>query len=136
MVVDESREPSRRRGTVLLFTTIIIVATITGLSIIPQSYTDPDLTIRVAVIDSGIDIDHELETRVVAGKSFVNTAFGYIEDDNSTTDSSPGDVSHGTFIATENDIVIVKSLLLRMISRLPWLLSKQYDGLSLRRIVA
>ncbi len=99
MVVDESREPSRRRGTVLLFTTIIIVATIAGLSLIPQSYTVPDLKIRVAVIDSGIDIDHELETRVVAEKSFVNTTFGYTEDDNSTTDSSPGGVPHGTYIA-------------------------------------
>jgi hypothetical protein len=99
MVVDEEREPTRRRGSVLLFTTIIIVASIAGLSAIPPSYTEPDLAIRVAVIDSGINIDQELETRVVAGKSFVSTTFGYSEDDNSTTDSSPGDVSHGTYIA-------------------------------------
>ena len=97
--MDEGREPNRRRGTVLLFTTIIIVASIAGLSAIPPSYTDPDLEIRVAVIDSGINIDQELETRVVAGMSFVNTTFGYSEDDNSTTDSSPGEVSHGTYIA-------------------------------------
>jgi hypothetical protein len=53
----------------------------------------------VAVIDSGINIDQELETRVVAGKSFVNTTYGYQDDDNSTTDSSPGRVSHGTYVA-------------------------------------
>ncbi|MFW9980828.1 MAG: S8 family serine peptidase [Candidatus Thorarchaeota archaeon] len=99
MVLDDGKEPKKRRGTFLLVTTILVIATITGLYAIPPSYTVPDLSIRVAIIDSGINIDQELASRVVASKSFVNTTFGYAEDDNSTTDSSPGNIAHGTYIA-------------------------------------
>lgn len=98
--MDEGVEPKRRRGTVLLLSTIIIVGSIAGLYIAPHTYTVPNLAVRVAIIDSGININEELETRVVAEKSFVNTSFGYSETDNSTTDSSPRGVTHGTFIAT------------------------------------
>ncbi|MFW9809952.1 MAG: S8 family serine peptidase [Candidatus Thorarchaeota archaeon] len=97
--MDEGRAPKKRRGTFLLFTTILVVATITGLYAIPPSFTVPDLSVRVAVIDSGINTDQELETRVVASKSFINTTFGYTGDDNSTTDSSPSNIAHGTYIA-------------------------------------
>jgi len=97
--VDEGSEPIRRRGTVLLLVTIIVVGSIAGLYAAPQTYPVPDLAVRVAIIDSGIDISQELETRVVAEKSFVNTSFGYSETDNSTTDSNPGGVTHGTYIA-------------------------------------
>jgi hypothetical protein len=45
-------------------------------------------------------MNQELETRIVAEKSFVNTSYGYSETDNSTTDSSPAGVTHGTYIAT------------------------------------
>jgi hypothetical protein len=98
MVVDEEREPTRRRGTFLLFTTIIVVASIAGAYSIPPFFSTSDLTVRVAVIDSGIDIDTELETRVISGKSFVNTSYGYVDDDNSTSDSSPSNVPHGTYV--------------------------------------
>jgi hypothetical protein len=98
--VDEGCEPTRRRGTVLLLSTIIIIGSIAGLYAVPQTYTVPDLAVRVAIIDSGININEELETRVVAEKSFVNALFGYSETDNSTTDSNPRGVTHGTFIAT------------------------------------
>ena len=100
LTVDESFEPKRRRGTVLLLFTIIVVGSIAGLYAAPQTYTVPDLAVRIAIIDSGININEELETRVVSEKSFVNTSYGYIETDNSTTDSSPGGVTHGTYIAT------------------------------------
>ncbi|MHA1950780.1 MAG: S8 family peptidase [Candidatus Thorarchaeota archaeon] len=97
--MEEDGLPRRRRGSVLLFTTIIVVASIAGLYTIPPFFSVPDLTVRVAVIDSGIDLDEELQSRVIAGKSFVNTSYGYLESDNSTSDSSPGGVTHGTFVA-------------------------------------
>ncbi|MFW9811349.1 MAG: S8 family serine peptidase [Candidatus Thorarchaeota archaeon] len=97
--MDEEREPTRRRGTVLLFTTIIVISSIIGAYSLPPFFSVPDLEIRVAVIDSGIDIDQELKTRVVAAKSFVNTTYGFVTDDNSTSDSSPGNSPHGTYVA-------------------------------------
>ncbi|MFX1481879.1 MAG: S8 family serine peptidase [Promethearchaeota archaeon] len=99
MAVDEDREPTRRRGTVLLFITIVIVATTVGLYTIPPSFPVPDLAVRVAVIDSGINIDSELVSRVVAERSFINITYGFTEDDNSTSDSNPASVSHGTYVA-------------------------------------
>ena len=97
MVVDEDREPTKRRGTFLLVSTLIIIASIAGVYSLPRFFSVPDLTVRVAVIDSGIDIDQELETRVIAGKSFVNTTYGYATDDNSTSDCRPGNTPHGTY---------------------------------------
>jgi hypothetical protein len=99
MVTDEDREPTRRRGTVLLFITVILISSIVGAYSLPRFFSVPDLEIRVAVIDSGIDIDQELETRVVAAKSFVNRTYGFETDDNSTSDSNPGNTPHGTYIA-------------------------------------
>lgn len=98
--MDEVLEPKRRRGNALLLSTIIIIATIIGLYALPPTYTNPDLSVRIAIIDSGININQELVTRVVAAKSFVNTSFGYFETDNSTSDSSPSSIPHGTYIAT------------------------------------
>lgn len=97
--MDEGTEPRRRRGTVLLLTTIIVIATVTGLNALPPTYTEPNLAVKVGIIDSGINIEQELETRVVAERSFVNTTYGYSEDDNLTTDSSPRGVPHGTYVA-------------------------------------
>ncbi len=99
-MVDDGTEPKRRRGTVLLLSTIIIIGSIAGLYMIPPTYSIPDLAVRVAVIDSGININQELEPRVVAERSFVNTSYGYSEDDNSTMDSSPLGIPHGTYVAT------------------------------------
>ena len=92
-------DPVRRRGTALLVLTIIIVATLGYLQSIPPVYIEPNLDVRVAVIDSGIDIDTELESRIVAQKSFVNTSYGYATTENITTDSRPGNSRHGTYIA-------------------------------------
>ncbi|MFW9786381.1 MAG: S8 family serine peptidase [Candidatus Thorarchaeota archaeon] len=98
--MDEHIEPKRRRGNVLLLSTIIIIASIVGLYAAPPTFSEPDLTVRVAIIDSGITITQELETRVVAAKSFVNISYGYPDTDNSTDDSIPGGVVHGSYIAT------------------------------------
>ena len=92
-------DPSRRRGTSLLVITIIVVSTLGLLQSIPPTYPEPELDVRVAIIDSGIDIDSELESRVIAQKSFINTSFGYLQTDNTTSDSRPNGVFHGTYIA-------------------------------------
>jgi len=97
MMVDG--EPTRSRGTALLVITIIIIATLAYLQTIPQTYSDPELDVRVAIIDSGINIDYELQTRVLSQKSFINSSYGYSETDNDTTDSMPGGSPHGTYIA-------------------------------------
>ncbi len=98
-MVDDSKDPVRRRGTAILIITIIIVASIGIFQSIPPSYPEPELDVRVAVIDSGINIDTELETRVIAQQSFINKTYGYTFSDNTTTDSMPSGTSHGTFIA-------------------------------------
>ncbi len=92
-------EPTRHRGTVILVITIITVATLGILQALPQTIPEPELDVRVAIIDSGINIDSELETRVIAQMSFINTSYGYSETDNDTADSSPGGSLHGTYIA-------------------------------------
>jgi hypothetical protein len=99
-MLDDGTEPRRRRGTVLLLSTIIIIGSIAGLYMIPPTYSIPDLAVRVAIIDSGININQELKPRVVAERSFVNTSYGYSEDDNSTMDSNPLGIPHGTYVAT------------------------------------
>jgi hypothetical protein len=55
--------------------------------------------IRVAVLDSGIDIDSTLEGRVVAEKSFVLPQYGYTSTDLSVNDSRPDGYPHGTTVA-------------------------------------
>ncbi len=71
-MVDDSKDPIRRRGSAILLITIIVVASISVLQAIPPRYHEPELDVRIAVIDSGINIDTELEARVIAQRSFVN----------------------------------------------------------------
>ncbi len=92
-------EPTRSRGTAFLVITIITIASLGYLQSIPLSYPNPELDVRVAIIDSGINLDSELESRVLSQKSFINSSYGYSETDNDTTDSMPGGNSHGTYIA-------------------------------------
>ncbi len=92
-------DPIRRRGSAILIITIITVGTLGFLQSIPPAYNEPNLDVRVAVIDSGIDVDTELMSRIVAQKSFVNTSYGYPQTENDTTDSRPGSSFHGTYIA-------------------------------------
>lgn len=92
-------EPTRRRGTSLLVMSIIIVATLGILQSIPPVYPEPELDVRVAIIDSGINIDSELMSRVISEKSFINTSYGYQRTDNTTHDSAPNGNLHGTYIA-------------------------------------
>ncbi|MHA2424700.1 MAG: hypothetical protein ACXAEF_07920, partial [Candidatus Thorarchaeota archaeon] len=60
--------------------------------------------IRVAVIDSGLDVDFAIASRVGPQQSFISTANGYDETDDTTADSNPEDgsgsrVRHGTLVS-------------------------------------
>ena len=101
-MVDDGKDPTRRRGTAILVTTIIIIASMGVLQAIPPVYTESELKVRVAVIDSGINIDSELDSRVVAQMSFANVTYGYPTTDNSTTDSTPSGTTHVAKIIASN----------------------------------
>jgi hypothetical protein len=58
-----------------------------------------DVEVKVAVIDSGIDIDSTLLGRVSDQRSFILTQYGYPQSDPTTGDSSSDDVPHGTLVA-------------------------------------
>ena len=114
-MVDDSEDPIRYRGTVILVITIITIASIGILQTVPQPYHEPELNVRIGIIDSGINRDASLETHIVAQKSFVNSSYGYPITDNTTTDSEPSGTSHGTYIckiiaarAPDAGIVIAK----------------------------
>jgi hypothetical protein len=98
-MTEDAEEPNRNRGSALLVITIIVIASVVVLGAVPPTYPEPGLDVRVAVIDSGINLDGELAPRVVAERSFLNTSFGYAITDNSTTDSSPSGSPHGTYVA-------------------------------------
>ncbi|TFF91605.1 hypothetical protein EU545_03505 [Candidatus Thorarchaeota archaeon] len=92
--------PSRTRGTAILVMTLIIVAGTGGIYLIgPRNGLSGTSSVRVAVIDSGITPDQELEQRIVAERSFVEEGYGYGVTDNTTEDSAPSGVEHGTIVA-------------------------------------
>jgi len=98
-MVDDSEDPIRYRGTVILVITVITVASIGIIQTVPHPYLEPELNVRIGIIDSGINRDVTLETHIVAQKSFVNSSYGYPVNDTTTTDSEPSGTSHGTYIS-------------------------------------
>ncbi|MFW9801980.1 MAG: S8 family serine peptidase [Candidatus Thorarchaeota archaeon] len=93
-------EPHFRRGTALLVISVIFVAAFSIIVIIvPYSSDQPDLSVRVCVIDSGINKDNTLRSRVILESSFINTSYGYSINLNSTADSLPLYTPHGTYVA-------------------------------------
>lgn len=82
----------------------------------PNDYITPKAKVRVAILDSGIDVDLGLQNRVVAAKSFITVANGYNYTDLTVSDSRPDDVAHGTIIAkqiaTSSNIDIVNGKVL------------------------
>nr|KXH77580.1 MAG: hypothetical protein AM324_03490 [Candidatus Thorarchaeota archaeon SMTZ1-83] len=58
-------------------------------------------SVKVAVIDSGIDIDYSLQGRVANQTSFVLSEYGYLVEDTTLTDSAPDGSVHGTVVAKE-----------------------------------
>ncbi|MHA1637402.1 MAG: S8 family peptidase, partial [Candidatus Thorarchaeota archaeon] len=60
--------------------------------------------VKVGVIDSGLDVDYTIQSRVAEQQSFVLPQYGYDTEDLTTTDSDPDDgaggtVPHGTIVA-------------------------------------
>ncbi len=58
-----------------------------------------DEEIKVAVIDSGINIDSTLLGRIANERSFIQIQYGYSQNDPTTGDSSSDGVAHGTLVA-------------------------------------
>ncbi|MDF1540511.1 MAG: S8 family serine peptidase [Candidatus Thorarchaeota archaeon] len=87
------------RGKALLVISMIIVSTTFAFLIVPRTFLPPQLTVRVAIIDSGITKDNLLTVHTVAEASFVNSTYGYSMDDLSTDDSKPHSLLHGTYVA-------------------------------------
>ena len=79
--------------------TLIIIASTVTVVFLPRAFGFADLSVRVAVVDSGVEKDSLLFSRVVAEKSFVNSSYGYRVSDDSVIDSMPGDEKHGTHVA-------------------------------------
>ncbi|TFH07883.1 MAG: hypothetical protein E4H14_07550 [Candidatus Thorarchaeota archaeon] len=103
---EPARVPEKKsNGTRIIAAIIILMIVIsTGLvfiTIIEPSSAAPSARVRVAVLDSGIDVDFSLQSRVVAQASFITIDNGYDLEDLSTTDSRPQDVPHGTIIAKQ-----------------------------------
>jgi hypothetical protein len=99
------KKKSRSSGTKIIAAIVImLVVMTTGLIFVinPGAQTTTvQARVRVAVLDSGIDIDIGLQGRVVAETSFVTTEYGYTIEDVSTTDAKPQNVPHGTLIAKQ-----------------------------------
>ena len=97
--MDDTGEPGFRRGTAVLVITVIFVATFAVAALIPRNSDFPDLNVRVCIIDSGINKDYSLLSRVVLERSFINTSYGYSVNLNTTGDSMPLNNPHGTYVA-------------------------------------
>ncbi|MFW9912846.1 MAG: S8 family serine peptidase [Candidatus Thorarchaeota archaeon] len=97
--MEHASEPRFRRGTALLVISVIFVAAFAAIVLVPRSTELPELQVRVCVIDSGINKDYSLGARVVLERSFINTSYGYSVNLNSTTDSLPLRIPHGTYVA-------------------------------------
>ncbi len=97
MPFDDEIIPSPRRGLVALGIAIMFVLFTTAATF--TSPYEPYNSVRVGVIDSGIDADGELTGRIVIERSFISNTFGYSQDDNLTIDSRPLGSPHGTYVA-------------------------------------
>ncbi len=106
---------SRTNGTKLIALVIILMVVVSaGLALLgninPNSI-GPTEAVRVAVLDSGVDIDFTLQGRIAAQQSFITVENGYSATDTSVSDAKPDDVPHGTLIAkqiaqAENALII------------------------------
>ncbi|MBY8998397.1 MAG: S8 family serine peptidase [Candidatus Thorarchaeota archaeon] len=97
-------QEEKSSGTKIIAVIVILMITISSglifiLQVVPLG-GGPSTEVRVAVLDSGIDIDLALQGRVVEEKSFIEPQYGYDETDITTTDSRPENVPHGTLVAT------------------------------------
>ena len=102
----QTTSPREEKSGGLKIIAIIIILMIiisTGLVVIIQirpAANSPSSKVRVAVLDSGIDVGTTLQGKVVAEKSFIELQYGYNTTDLTTTDSRPENVPHGTLVAS------------------------------------
>lgn len=111
-----STPKSKSEGRKIIAAIIILIIVIsTGLVYVlqvgPIGGTGSRSQVKVAVLDSGIDIDLALQGRVVEQKSFIETQYGYEIADTTVTDSQPEGVPHGTMVAkivseTPNTLIV------------------------------
>ncbi len=99
-----SRKSKSNGSKIIALLVILMILTSAGLvyviTISPSS-TTPTSKVRVAILDSGIDMDTGLQSRIVSTQSFVTIENGYDYTDLNITDSKPEDVPHGTIIAKQ-----------------------------------
>ncbi|MHA2361617.1 MAG: S8 family peptidase, partial [Candidatus Thorarchaeota archaeon] len=107
--VQQSHQPSTSGRKILAVMVILIIIIASGGILLLQTGLPfgPQLegNVRVAIIDSGIDPDFTLQSRIVAQRSFISPIYGYSMTDSNVTDSKPTDgsdiaVPHGTLVAT------------------------------------
>jgi hypothetical protein len=100
-----TQKKSRSNGTKIIAVIIILMVVVsTGLALFinfNQQSIGPRESVRVAVLDSGVNSDFSLMGRIVAEQSFITVANGYNVTDTSVTDSQPDDVPHGTLVAKQ-----------------------------------
>ena len=88
----------QHRGKALLVIAMIIAAYTFAFLILPRAFGPPELTVRVAVIDSGINQDNEIAAHIVAEASFVNSTYGFSTNMPGPIDSEPQHIQHGTSV--------------------------------------
>lgn len=99
------RQPERSGSSVKKILAIIIIAMILlsgGILMVLEldwPVSESDASVRVAVLDSGMDIDFTLQGKVVAQRSFILPQYGYNFTDIAVTDSSPQGTPHGTLVS-------------------------------------
>jgi hypothetical protein len=102
----QTTSPREEKSGGLKIIAIIIILMIiisTGLVVIIQirpAVNSPSSKVRVAILDSGVDVGTTLQGKVVAEKSFIEPQYGYDTTDLTTTDSRPENVPHGTLVAS------------------------------------
>ncbi len=95
----KSRSSGSRILAVIIILMIVISSGLVFLIQMPPFGDSNNSPVRVAVLDSGIDVGFTLQGKVVAERSFIETQYGYDENDYTLTDSRPENVPHGTLVA-------------------------------------
>ncbi|MHA2021115.1 MAG: S8 family serine peptidase [Candidatus Thorarchaeota archaeon] len=99
----EPRPQKKSSGLRLIALLIIVMLVASGglflLLPIDNLFPAPQEPIKVAVVDSGIDIDLTIEGRMGAQESFVLPRYGYPLTETGVSDSRPEGNQHGTIVA-------------------------------------
>ncbi len=97
-----AKESSSSSGIKILAVVIVLMLVIAGGLVVifrMNPLATPPSEVRVAVLDTGIDFDFTLQGRIASQRSFITVENGYDVNDDSTSDSKPDDIPHGTMVA-------------------------------------